>query len=91
MTFQKKSLFERSNHPQSEWSEVYVTYLTNVSIDNNVVDAIGIFKSDLEADFLQFEKKQRIRNDFAQQVSGLDKLDKDVLSFDIKGYKNPNC
>jgi hypothetical protein len=24
-------------------------------------------------------------------VSGLDKLDKDVLSFDIKGYKNPNC
>ena len=26
--------------------EVYVAYLTNLSIDNNVVDAVGIFKSD---------------------------------------------
>jgi hypothetical protein len=28
-----------------------------VSIDNNVVDAIGIFKSEIQADFLQFEEK----------------------------------
>ncbi len=50
-------LFEQSNHPHIKNGEVYVTYLTNLSIDNNVVDAIGIFKSEIQADFLQFEEK----------------------------------
>ena len=51
-------LYEQSNHPHIKNGEVYVTYLTNLSIDNNVVDAIGIFKSELQADFLQFEEKE---------------------------------
>ena len=52
-----KHLFEQSNHPHIKNGEVYVTYLTNLSIDNNVVDAIGIFKSEIQSDFLQFEEK----------------------------------
>ena len=51
-------LFEQSNHPHIKNGEVYVTYLTNVSIDNTIVDAIGIFKSELRTDFLQFEEKE---------------------------------
>ena len=51
-------LFEQSNHPHIKNGEVYVTYLTNISIDNNVVDAIGIFKSEIKTDFLQFEEKE---------------------------------
>ena len=49
-----KHLFEQSNHPHIKNGEVYVTYLTNLNIDNNVVDAIGIFKSEIQTDFLQF-------------------------------------
>ena len=49
-------LFEQSNHPHIKNGEVYVTHLTNVNIDNNIVDAIGIFKSELQSDFLQFEE-----------------------------------
>ena len=49
-----KHLFEQSNHPHIKNGEVYITYLTNVSIDNNVVDAIGVFKSEIKTDFLQF-------------------------------------
>jgi hypothetical protein len=42
---------------------VYVTYLTNVNIDNNVVDAIGVFKSELQADFYNLKKRNSFRND----------------------------
>ena len=51
-----KHLFEQSNHPHIKNGEVYITYLTNINIDNNVVDAIGIFKSEIQSDFLQFEE-----------------------------------
>jgi hypothetical protein len=44
-------LYEQSNHPHIKNGEVYVTYLTNVNIDNNVVDAIEYSKAELQADF----------------------------------------
>ena len=34
-------LFEQSNHPHIKNGEVYVTYLSNVNIDNNVVGGWG--------------------------------------------------
>jgi hypothetical protein len=69
-------LFEQSNHPHIKNGEVYVTYLTNLSIDNNVVDAIGIFKSEIQADFLQFEEKNSNLEMILQQGINLNKLDK---------------
>jgi hypothetical protein len=42
---------------------VYVTYLTNVNIDNNLW-CYWNFKSELQADFIQFEEKGT-RNDIA--------------------------
>src|SRR5690606_24037194 len=53
-----KPLYEQSNHPHIKNGEVYVCYLTNVSIDNNIVDAIGIFKSEIKADFIQSKESQ---------------------------------
>ncbi|MFA7445032.1 MAG: nucleoid-associated protein [Flavobacteriaceae bacterium] len=83
-------LFEQSNHPHIKTGEVYVAYLTNVSIDNNVVDAIGIFKSELKHDFLQFEEKGTNLDLILQQGISLNKLDKGCLIFNYKkeeGYK----
>jgi len=54
-------LYEQSQHPHIKNGELYVTYLDNVSIDNKKMDAIGIFKSELKHDFLQFEEKERRR------------------------------
>ena len=85
-----KHLFEQSNHPHIKNGEVYVTHLTNISIDNNVVDAIGIFKSELKADFLQFEEKGNSLDMILQQGINLNKLDKGCLIFNYKkeeGYK----
>ena len=83
-------LFEQSNHPHIKNGEVYVAYLTNVSIDNNVVDAIGIFKSELKHDFLQFEEKGTNLDLILQQGISLNKLDKGCIIFNYKkeeGYK----
>jgi hypothetical protein len=85
-----KHLFEQSNHPHIKNGEVYVTYFTNVSIDNNVVDAIGIFKSEIKTDFLQFEEKESNLEMVLQQGINLSKLDKGCIIFNYKkeeGYK----
>ena len=83
-------LFEQSNHPHIKNGEVYVTYLTNVNIDNTVVDAIGVFKSEVQTDFLQFEEKGTTLEMILQQGINLSKLDKGCLIFNYKkeeGYK----
>ncbi|MCO6163173.1 nucleoid-associated protein [Flavobacterium sp. NRK F7] len=83
-------LFEQSNHPHIKNGEVYVTYFTNVSIDNNTVDAIGVFKSEIQTDFLQFEENGNNLEMILQQGINLNKLDKGCLIFNYKkeeGYK----
>lgn len=83
-------LFEQSNHPHIKNGEVYVAYLSNVSIDNNVVDAIGVFKSEIQTDFLQFEENGSSLEMILQQGINLNKLDKGCLIFNYKkeeGYK----
>ncbi|CAM3876611.1 MULTISPECIES: nucleoid-associated protein [Flavobacterium] len=83
-------LFEQSNHPHIKNGEVYVTYFSNVSIDNNVVDAIGVFKSEIKTDFLQFEEKGSNLEMILQQGINLNKLDKGCIIFNHKkeeGYK----
>ena len=79
-----KHLFEQSNHPHIKNGEVYVTYFTNVSIDNNVVDAIGVFKSEIKTDFLQFEENGNNLEMILQQGINLNKQDKGCIIFNYK-------
>ena len=83
-------LYEQSNHPHIKSGEVYVVYFSNVLIDNNKIDAIGIFKSELKHDFLQFEEKNQNLDIIIQQGINTNKLDKGCLIFNIEkeeGYK----
>ncbi len=85
-----RHLFAQSNHPHIKNGEVYIAYLTNVSIDNNTVDAIGIFKSEIKQDFLQFETEGSELQMRLEQGINLSKLDKGCLIFNIQkeeGYK----
>jgi len=85
-----RHLFEQSNHPHIKNGEVYVAYLTNVSIDNTIVDAVGVFKSELRTDFLQFEEKGSNLEMILQEGINLNKLDKGCIIFNHKkeeGYK----
>ncbi|ETN96063.1 hypothetical protein SAMN04487906_0574 [Zhouia amylolytica] len=83
-------LFDQSSHPHIKSGELYVAYLSNVMLDNEKVDAIGVFKSELKHDFLQFEEKGSNLDILIKQGININKLDKGCLIFNVKkeeGYK----
>ncbi|HLS31287.1 MAG TPA: nucleoid-associated protein [Flavobacteriaceae bacterium] len=83
-------LFDQSQHPHIKSGELYVAFFDNVFIDNETTQAIGIFKSELKHDFLQFEEKGNRLDIILQQGVNLNKLDKGALIFNTnkdEGYK----
>ncbi|MAP53773.1 nucleoid-associated protein [Altibacter sp.] len=85
-----KHLYDQSTHPHIKSGEVYVAYFENLQIDNEKVDGIGIFKSEIKQDFLQFSEKENQLEANLQQGVNLNKLDKGCLIFNVKkdeGYK----
>jgi len=83
-------LYEQSNHPHIKSGEVYVAYLTGLLLDNVKVNAVGIFKSELKHDFIQFEEKGSNLDIIIQQGININKLDKGCLIFDTnkeEGFK----
>lgn len=84
------ALYAQSMHPHIKSGEVYVTYLKDVVIDNKKVDAIGIFKSELKYDFLQFQETNSNLETVLQQGVNLQKLDKGCIIFNTEkesGYR----
>lgn len=83
-------LFDQSQHPHIKSGELYVVFFDNVFIDNETTQALGIFKSELKHDFLQFEKKENNLDIILQQGVNLNKLDKGAMIFNTnkdEGYK----
>ena len=83
-------LFEQSNHPHIKNGEVYVTLFSNVLVDNQKVNALGIFKSELKHDFLEFEEQSKNLEILVRQGININKLDKGCLVLDLEkenGYK----
>ena len=83
-------LYEQSNHPHIKSGELYVAYLTHVTLDNTKVEAIGIFKSEMKQNFLQFEQGQNQLDILLEEGVNVNKLDKGCLIFNIneeEGYK----
>lgn len=83
-------LFEQSNHPHIKSGELYVTYLTDLLLDNKKTDAIGIFKSELKHDFLQLNENGENMDINILQGINVNKLDKGCLIFNSnkeEGYK----
>ena len=78
-------LYEQATHPHIKSGEVYVVYFENMQLDNEKVPAIGIFKSELKHDFLQFEQKSSNLEMIVQQGINLNKLDKGALIFNKNG------
>ncbi len=83
-------LYNQSEHPHIKSGEVYVAYLENLQLNNVKMDAIGIFKSELKQDFLQFSEKENQLDALLQQGVNLNKLDKGCIIFNSgkeDGYK----
>ncbi len=83
-------LYDQSNHPHIKSGEVFIANLSNVLVDNEKVEAVGIFKSELKQEFLQFEEKGTRLDMILEQGINLNKLDKGCLIFNLlaeEGYK----
>lgn len=85
-----RQLYGQSNHPHIKSGECYVTYLTDVMLDNERTDAVGIFKSEVKQDFLQFREQGSNLDMVVEQGVNLHKLDKGCLIINRsreEGYK----
>ena len=83
-------LFEQSNHPHIKNGELYVVHFSNVLLDNEKVEALGIFKSELQHDFLEFKKGEDVLEIIVKQGINVNKLDKGCLIFNANkedGFK----
>ncbi len=76
-----KHLYDKSSHPKIKSGELYVTYLKECLINDEVVDAVGIFKSESKETFLKVY--QTSDNYTIEHDEGIDinKLDKGCIVF----------
>lgn len=85
-----RHLYENSIHPNIKTGDLMVSYVDDVLIDDEMVSAIGIFKSESKDDFLQLSLEQRDYNIRHDKGVNIEKLDKACLIFNTdkeSGYK----
>ena len=85
-----KLLYEQSMHPKIKEGELNIAYFSNVVLDDEVVEAIGIFKSETDVPFLKMKNQKskfNINHDYGFEIKG---VDKGCIIFNTdqhKGYK----
>ena len=85
-----KHLYEKSSHPQIKGGEFYMVYFTDCKVNEQKVDAIGIFKTERKETYL---KITRYANEFlvgSEKGINIKKLDKGCIIFNIEstdGYR----
>lgn len=79
-----KHLYEKSEHPKIKGGDLYIVYLTNVQVEEQLVDAIGIFKSENKDTFIKVENDSdafEIKFDLGANIN---KLDKGCIIYNIE-------
>lgn len=69
-------LFEQSVHPKVKDGKLNVAYFRNVLVDNEAVDALGIFKSEKDIPFLKMNRGLAgfsIEHEYGFDIKGIDK------------------
>ncbi len=85
-----KHLYECSSHPKIKSGEFYVVYFVDIIIDNEILDAVGIFKSETKETFLKVDCIKDSYQIDPNEGININKLDKGCLIFNVnkdKGYK----
>jgi hypothetical protein len=95
-TFQAQSekmathLFEVSMHPKIKPGELYVAYFTDIVIDEQTVDAIGLFKAETKSLFADIDPSAEMIHLQVKEGAELSKIDKGCLVLhhqQEKGYE----
>jgi hypothetical protein len=88
-----RHLYEKSKHPNIKSGELYITYFKNVLVDDEMVDAVGIFKSENKDIFLKLNREGVHFNLIQDAGTNTSKLDKGCLIFNTDrdtGFKMCN-
>lgn len=85
-----KHLYQSSNHPNIKDGEFYVVLFSNCVVEGELVDALGLFKSENKDTFLKIYQKNDAYGVEQHQGISIRKLDKGCLIFNTEkehGYK----
>jgi len=69
-------LYDSSSHPKIKSGEFNVAYFSEIALHDEVVEAIGLFKSETNVPFLKMETNQKnfiIEHDFGFAIKNIDK------------------
>lgn len=72
-------LYSCGKHPHIKTGELYVCGLENILIDNEKIYALGIFKSEVKQEFIQFEQTETRLDAILKEGVNLNKLDKGAI------------
>jgi hypothetical protein len=83
-------LYDQSNHPKLKGGEFYMAYFKDLTVDGELCDAIGIFKSENKETYLKvFQHLDEFEIETENGIN-INKLDKGCLIFNTEreqGYK----
>jgi len=79
-----KHLYEQSNHANIKSGELQVAYFSECVVDDEITEAVGIFKTEQKENFIQFEHQTGISLGYSQGVS-VKSLDKGCLVINTDG------
>ncbi|HOP04837.1 MAG TPA: nucleoid-associated protein [Tenuifilaceae bacterium] len=85
-----KHLYQSSSHPNIKDGEFYVVHLTNCVVEGELVDALGLFKSENKDTFIKIYQKNDAFGVEQHQGINIKKLDKGCLIFNTEkefGFK----
>ena len=85
-----KFLYENSKHPNIKSGDVFVAYVQDVLVEDELIDAICIFKSENKQAFLNIEKQGQTYKVNTDEGINAGKIDKACIIFNTEeagGYK----
>lgn len=85
-----RHLFDKTNHPKIKGGELYLALFKDCVVEDEVCDALGIFKSETKETFLKVYQKNNSFKIEEQNGVNIKKLDKGCLIFNTEreiGYK----
>lgn len=85
-----KLLFDYTNHPKIKSGELNVVYFQDITVEDEITDAVGIFKSETNVPFIKMQKQAAhydIDHEFGFELKGIDKACLVLKTEEADGYR----
>lgn len=79
-----RHLYDQSNHPHIKRGDLFVVLFSDVLVNDELVDCLGVFKSEEKAPYLEVKKGEDVLEIVKQMGINIKKLDKGCLILNTK-------